>query len=127
MEGAFNRVNEEMASTAPVLSMEFGMTSAELAYLGDRTLALQNFQSRMSVDSVKSLSTSLIQSEKYGTPLATALRVISQEQRETRMAKVDQKASSLGAKLTVPMIAFFLPVIFIVVLGPAVIQMMETL
>ena len=127
MEGAFNRVTEEMASTAAVLSMEFGMTSAELAYLGDRTLALQNFYSRMSVDSVKSLSTSLIQSEKYGTPLATALRVISQEQRETRMAKVEQKAASLGAKLTVPMIAFFLPVIFIVVLGPAVIQMMETL
>ena len=125
MEGAFNRVTEEMASTAPVLSMEFGMTSAELAYLGDRTLALQNFYSRMAVDAVKSLSTSLIQSEKYGTPLATALRVISQEQRETRMAKVEQKAAALGAKLTVPMIAFFLPVIFIVVLGPAVIQMME--
>ena len=125
MEGAFNRVTEEMASTAPVLSMEFGMTSAELAYLGDRTLALQNFHSRMAVGPVKSLSTSLIQSEKYGTPLATALRVISQEQRETRLAKVEQKAAALGAKLTVPMIAFFLPVIFIVVLGPAVIQMME--
>jgi tight adherence protein C len=125
MEGAFNRVTEEMASTAPVLSMEFGMTSAELAYLGDRTLALQNFHSRMAVPAVKSLSTSLIQSEKYGTPLATALRVISQEQRETRLAKVEQKAAALGAKLTVPMIAFFLPVIFIVVLGPAVIQMME--
>ena len=125
MEGAFNRVTEEMASTAPVLTMEFGMTSAELASLGDRTLALQNFYSRMAVGAVKSLSTSLIQSEKYGTPLATALRVISQEQRETRMAKVEQKAAALGAKLTVPMIAFFLPVIFIVVLGPAVIQMME--
>ena len=127
MEGAFNRVTEEMASTAAVLSMEFGMTSAELAYLGDRQQALMNFHNRMAVDSVKSLSTSLIQSEKYGTPLAMALRVISKEQRETRMAKVEQKAAALGAKLTVPMIAFFLPVIFIVVLGPAVIQMMETL
>ena len=126
MEGAFNRVTEEMASTAPVLSMEFGMTSAELAYLGDRTLALQNFHSRMAVGAVKSLSTSLIQSEKYGTPLATALRVISKEQRETRMAKVEEKAAALGAKLTVPMIAFFLPVIFVVVIGPAVIQMMQT-
>ncbi|MFP6730613.1 MAG: type II secretion system F family protein [Alphaproteobacteria bacterium] len=77
MEGAFNRVTEEMASTAAVVSMEFGMTSAELAYLGDRQQALVNFHSRMAVDSVKSLSTSLIQSEKYGTPLATALRVIS--------------------------------------------------
>lgn len=125
MEAAFNRVTEEMASTAPVLSQEFGLTTAELAYLGDRALALTNFSDRMAVDSVRSLSTALIQSETYGTPLATALRVISQEQRETRMAKVEEKAASLGAKLTVPMIAFFLPVIFIVVLGPAVIQMME--
>ena len=77
MEGAFNRVTEEMASTAAVVSMEFGMTSAELAYLGDRQQALVNFHSRMAVDSVNSLSTSLIQSEKYGTLLATALRVIS--------------------------------------------------
>ena len=126
MEGAFNRVTEEMASTAPVLSMEFGMTSAELAYLGDRTLALNNFYSRMAVDAVRSLSTSLIQSEKYGTPLGTALRVISEESRADRMAKVEEKAAALGAKLTVPMIAFFLPVIFVVVIGPAVIQMMQT-
>ena len=125
MEGAFNRVTEEMALSAPVLSLEIGMTAAELAYLGDRTLALTNFSNRMAIDSVRSLCTSLIQSEKYGTPLATALRVISQENRETRMAKVEEKAAALGAKLTVPMIAFFLPVIFIVVLGPAVIQMME--
>ena len=126
MEGAFNRVTEEMAMSAPVLSIEIGMTAAELAYLGDRTLALNNFSERMAIDSVRSLCTSLIQSEKYGTPLAMALRVISQENRETRMAKVEQKAAALGAKLTVPMIAFFLPVIFIVVLGPAVIQMMES-
>ena len=126
MEAAFNRVTEEMALTAPVLSIEFGMTTAELAYLGDRTLALANFSDRMAVDPVRSLTTSLIQSEKYGTPLGTALRVISKEQRETRLAKVEEKAAALGAKLTVPMIVFFLPVIFIVVLGPAVIQMMET-
>lgn len=126
MEAAFNRVTEEMASTAPVLSQEFGLTTAELSYLGDRTLALTNFSDRMAVDSVRSLSTALIQSETYGTPLATALRVISKENRETRLAKVEQKAAALGAKLTVPMIVFFLPVIFIVVLGPAAIQMMET-
>ena len=125
MEAAFHRVTEEMAATAPILSQEFGLTTAELAYLGDRSLALNNFSDRMAIDPVKSLCTSLIQSEKYGTPLAMALRVISKEQRETRMAKVDEKAAALGAKLTVPMIAFFLPVIFIVVLGPAVIQMME--
>ena len=125
MEAAFSRVTEEMASTAPILSQEFGLTTAELAYLGDRSLALSNFADRMAVDAVRSLCTSLIQSEKYGTPLGMALRVISQEQRETRLAKVEEKAAALGAKLTVPMIAFFLPVIFLVVLGPAVIQMME--
>lgn len=79
----------------------------------------------MAIDSIKSLCTSLIQAEKYGTPLAAALRIISKENRETRMARVEEKAAALGAKLTVPMIAFFLPVIFIVVLGPAAIQMME--
>ncbi len=89
-------------------------------------LALTNFYNRMAVDPVRSLSTSLIQSEKYGTPLGTALRVISEESRADRMAKVEEKAASLGAKLTVPMIAFFLPVIFLVVIGPAVIQMMQT-
>ncbi len=126
MEAAFGRVTEEMAESAPVLTQEFGLTTAELAYLGDRSLALQNLSDRTAIDSVRSLTTSLIQSEKYGTPLGTALRVISQENRTDRMAKVEEKAASLGAKLTVPMIAFFLPVIFIVVIGPAVIQMMQT-
>ena len=126
MEAAFNRVTEEMAQTAPVLAQEFGLTTAELAYLGDRSRALQNLADRTGIPSVKSLCTSLIQSEKYGTPLGTALRVISQENRDDPMAAIEEKAAALGAKLTVPMIAFFLPVIFIVVIGPAVIQMMET-
>ena len=126
MEAAFSRVTEEMAETAPVLAQEFGLTTAELAYLGDRTVALQNLADRTAIDSVRSLTTSLIQSEKYGTPLAMALRVISKENRADRLAKVEEKAAALGAKLTVPMIAFFLPVIFVVVIGPAVIQMMQT-
>lgn len=126
MEAAFSRVTEEMTEHAPILGQEFGLTVAELAYLGDRALALQNLADRTAIDSVRSLTTSLIQSEKYGTPLGQALRVISQENRATRMARVEEKAASLGAKLTVPMIIFFLPVIFIVVLGPAVIQVMET-
>lgn len=124
MEAAFNRVTDEMAENAPVLAQEFGLTTAELAYLGDRGKALENLALRTGLDTVKSFTTSLIQSEKYGTPLATALRVISQENREKRMAKVEEKAAALGAKMTVPMIAFFLPVIFIVVIGPAVIQVM---
>ena len=126
MEAAFGRVTGEMAETAPILAQEFGLLTAELAYLGDRAVALQNLSDRLAIDSVRSLTTSLIQSEKYGTPLSQALRVISHENRADRMAKVEEKAASLGAKLTVPMIAFFLPVIFIVVIGPAVIQMMET-
>ncbi|MCH8930401.1 MAG: type II secretion system F family protein [Proteobacteria bacterium] len=124
MEAAFHRVTDELAENAPVLAQEFGLTTAELAYLGDRGKALENLALRTGLDTVKSFTTSLIQSEKYGTPLATALRVISQENREKRMAKVEEKAAALGAKMTVPMIAFFLPVIFIVVIGPAVIQVM---
>ena len=127
MEAAFGRVTEEMSDTAPVLAQEFGLTTAELAYLGDRSKALQNLSDRIAIASVRSFTTSLIQSEKYGTPLGTALRVISNENRAERMAKVEEKAAALGAKLTVPMIAFFLPVIFLVVIGPAVIQMMTTL
>ena len=127
MEAAFSRVTEEMSDTAPVLAQEFGLTTAELAYLGDRSKALQNLSDRTAIESVRSLTTSLIQSEKYGTPLGTALRVISNENRTQRMAKVEEKAAALGAKLTVPMIAFFLPVIFLVVIGPAVVQMMTTL
>ena len=124
MEAAFHRVTEELAESAPVLAEEFGLTTAELAYLGDRAKALENLAARSGLDTVKSFTTSLIQSEKYGTPLGTALRVISTENRDARMAKVEEKAAALGAKMTVPMIAFFLPVIFIVVIGPAVIQVM---
>ncbi len=122
MEAAFNRVTDELAEAAPILAQEFGLTTAELAYLGDRAKALDNLANRTGLESVKSFTTSLIQSEKYGTPLGTAMRVISQENREARMAKVEEKAAALGAKMTVPMIVFFLPVIFIVVIGPAIIQ-----
>ncbi len=125
MEAAFGRVTDEMAETAPILAQEFGLTTAELAYLGDRSKALQNLSDRTAIGSVRSLTTSLIQSEKYGTPLGTALRVISNENREERMARIEEKAAALGAKLTVPMIAFFLPVIFLVVIGPAVVQMTQ--
>jgi tight adherence protein C len=125
LEAAFTRVSEEMAVDAPALSEEFAITTAELAFLSDRRQALDNFSERTGVGPVKSLVTSLIQSEKYGTPLAAALRVVSQESRETRMAKAEEKAAALPAKLTVPMVTFFLPVLFLVLIGPTIIQVMH--
>jgi tight adherence protein C len=124
LEAAFTRVSEEMAADAPALSEEFAITTAELAFLSDRKQALDNFAERTAVGPIKSLVTSLVQSEKYGTPLAAALRVVSQESRETRMAKAEEKAAALPAKLTVPMVVFFLPVLFMVLIGPTIIQVM---
>ena len=126
LEQGFVRVSQEMADMAPILSEEFGITTAELAYLGDRRMALDNLATRTGAEPVKALTTSLIQSEKYGTPLGVALRVLSRENRDDRMARAEQKAGSLPAALTVPMILFFLPVLFIVLIGPAVIQVIQT-
>jgi tight adherence protein C len=126
LEQAFVRVSHEMAEMAPILSEEFGITTAELAYLGDRRMALDNLATRTGAEPVKALTTSLIQSEKYGTPLGVALRVLSRENRDDRMARAEQKAGSLPAALTVPMILFFLPVLFIVLIGPAIIQVLQT-
>ena len=127
MEAAFNRVTDELGEAAPELAEEFGLTTAELAFLTDRRAALENFAIRTGLPSIKSLSTALIQAEKYGTPLATTLRVLSRENRDARMQAAEKKAASLPAKLTVPMITFFLPVLFIVLLGPAVLMALATL
>ena len=124
IEAAFSRVTEEIAENSPVLSQELGLTSAELAFLGDRAKAYNNFSHRTGIAAVRSLATTLIQSEKYGTPVGQALQVLAQENRDDRMAKAEKKAGSLPAKLTVPMIVFFLPVLFLVIIGPAIIQMM---
>lgn len=124
VEGAFERVTDEIADKSPVLAQEFGITSAELAYLGDRHKAYSNFADRTGVPAVKSLATTLVQSEKYGTPVGKALKVLSQERRQERMAIAEKKGASLPAKLTVPMIAFFLPPLFMVVIGPAAINIM---
>jgi len=126
LEQAFVRVSHEMAEMSPILSEEFGITTAELAYLGDRRMALDNLATRTGAEPVKALTTSLIQSEKYGTPLGVALRVLSRENRDERMSRAEQKAGSLPAALTVPMILFFLPVLFIVLIGPAIIQVIQT-
>ncbi len=126
IEAAFSRVAEEMAESADIIAEEFGLTTAELAFLGDRRQALDNLAQRTGTAGTKSLATSLIQAERYGTPLGVSLRVLSHESRDTRMARAEEKAASLPAKLTVPMIVFFLPVIFFVILGPAIIQVVRT-
>ncbi|HUZ73010.1 MAG TPA: type II secretion system F family protein [Stellaceae bacterium] len=125
LEAAFSRVAEEMATEAPALSEEVALTTAELSFLSDRRQALGNLAERTGTPSVKSLVTSLVQSDKYGTPLGAALRVVAQEGRDARMARAEEKAAALPAKLTVPMVAFFLPVLFVVMIGPTIIQVIR--
>jgi len=125
LEAAFARVCEEMSSEANAISEEIGLATAELAFLSDRRQALENLAERTGTASMKSLVTSLVQSEKYGTPLAQALRVVAQESRDARMSKAEEKAASLPAKLTVPMVVFFLPVLFLVLIGPTIIQVVR--
>ena len=98
--------------------------TAELSYLQDRRQAFTNFAKRTGVDSIKALVTVLVQAEKYGTPLGAALRTLSQESRDARLMEAERKAASLPPKLTVPMILFFLPVLFVIIATPAAIQSM---
>jgi tight adherence protein C len=127
IEAAFNKVSEEMAESAPLMAEEIGLTAAELAYLGDRRGAYENLAERTGLPTFRSLTTTLLQSEKYGTPIATGLRVIAQENRDARLNAAEKKAAALPAQLTVPMIIFFLPVLFIVIAGPAGIQVSQLL
>lgn len=122
VEGALLRVTEELGPSSPALAEEIGFTAAELAFLGDRRVAWDNLAERTGIPQFKSLATTLVQSEKYGTPVGQALRVLAQENREARMAAAEKKGAALPAKLTVPMICFFLPVLFLVIGGPAAIQ-----
>lgn len=124
IEAAFRKVADEIGSQSVVLAEELTLTMAEMSYLQDRRLAYENFGKRTDLDSVKSVATALIQADKYGTPVSTALRTLSQDSRDTRMADAEKKAAALPPKLTVPMIVFFLPVIFIVILGPAYLSVM---
>ncbi|HTY69290.1 MAG TPA: type II secretion system F family protein [Alphaproteobacteria bacterium] len=125
LDAAFSRVADELDSSARALAEEIGLTTAELTFLSDRRQALENLAERTGTAPVKALVTALIQSERYGTPLGTALRVVSQESRDARMAKAEEKAASLPAKLTVPMVTFFLPVLFLVLIGPMIIQVIQ--
>jgi tight adherence protein C len=126
VEAAFHKVSEEMAVDAPQLAEEWALTHTELAFLGDRRQALDNLYERTALATVKSFVTALIQAERYGTPVGVSLRVVAQENRDKRLARAEEKAASLPAKLTVPMVVFFLPVLFMVLIGPTIIQVMHT-
>jgi len=124
VEAGFRRVSEEVGSQSVALAEEFTLTTAELSYLPDRRQAYENLAQRTGLDGVKAVCIALQQAERYGTPLGTTLRVLAQENRDMRMSEAEKKAAGLPPKLTVPMIVFFLPVLFIVILGPAAIRVM---
>jgi tight adherence protein C len=126
IEAAFKKVAAEIGSQSIPLAEELTLTTAELSYLQDRKVAYENLAKRTDLDGVKSVCMALQQAERYGTPLAQTLRVMSQENRDIRMSEAEKKAAALPPKLTVPMILFFLPVLFIVILGPAAIRVMAT-
>jgi tight adherence protein C len=125
IEAAFRKVGDEIGSQSVPLAEEFALTTAELSYLSERRQAYENLDKRTNIEGVKSVCVALQQSERYGTPLAQSLRVMAQENRDMRMAEAEKKAAGLPPKLTVPMILFFLPVLFIVILGPAAIRVMS--
>jgi tight adherence protein C len=118
IESAFRKVSLEIATQSVALSEEFTLTTAELSYLQDRKIAYENLARRTGLEGVKSVCLALQQSERYGTPLGQSLRVMAQENRDMRMNEAEKKAAALPPKLTVPMILFFLPVLFVVILGP---------
>jgi tight adherence protein C len=118
IETAFRKVSVEIGSQSIQLAEEFTLTTAELSYLQDRKVAYENLAKRTGLEGVKSVCLALQQSERYGTPLGQSLRVMAQENRDMRMTEAEKKAAALPPKLTVPMILFFLPVLFIVILGP---------
>ena len=122
IEAAFQKVSGEVGAQSLELAEELSLTTAELSYLQDRRQAFDNLGKRTGIPGIKAVATALIQAERYGTPVGQALRVMARENREMRMAEAEKKAAALPPKLTVPMIIFFLPVLFVVILGPALIQ-----
>lgn len=124
LDAAIRRVGREIGVTAPELADELGLTAVELSFLPDRREALRNLARRVATPQIESLINTLGQTEKYGTPLAHALRILSQDFRSARMMKAEQRAARLPAILTVPMIVFILPPLFIVLIGPAIVQVL---
>lgn len=125
IEAAMRRAAEEIGTASPELAEELALTTAELSFLPDRRIALENLGSRTQLDIVRAVVQALIQAERYGTPVSQALRVLAQESRDERMNEAEKKAAALPPKLTVPMILFFLPVLVAVILGPAGIQVSD--
>jgi tight adherence protein C len=127
VDAAFSRVARELGKAYPELGDEFALTSIELGFLTDRRSAFENLASRIDLESIRGVVTTMIQTEKYGTPLASALRVLSAEFRNERMMRAEEKAARLPAIMTVPLILFILPVLFIVILGPAACDIKDAL
>ena len=125
IEAAFQKVSGEVGAQSLELAEELSLTTAELSYLQDRRQAFENLGKRTGIPGIKAVATALIQAERYGTPVGQALRVMARENRDMRMAEAEKKAAALPPKLTVPMIIFFLPVLFVVILGPAIIQVFK--
>jgi tight adherence protein C len=127
LEASIKRVGQEMATVSQVMSDEFLLTAIELNFLPDRTRALQNLARRTDLPKLRALVNSLVQSERFGTPLANSLRVLSAEFRNERMMIAEDKAAKLPAIMTIPMIMFILPALFIVILGPVILHVLDTL
>ncbi|MCR6643941.1 MAG: type II secretion system F family protein [Terricaulis sp.] len=127
IEVALGKVGQEIAPASVELAEELALTTAELSYLPERRMAYENLARRTDHPGVKSVAMALTQAEKYGTPVGNALRVMAKENRELRLSEAEKKAASLPPKLTVPMIVFFLPVLFAVIIGPAMIQISDML
>jgi tight adherence protein C len=127
IEAALQKVSQEVGAASIELAEELSLLVAELSYLPDRRMAYEGLAKRTNHPGVKSVAMAMTQAERYGTPLGTALRVMAKENRELRLAAAEKKAAALPAKLTVPMIVFFLPVLFIVVLGPSIIRVQDVM
>lgn len=127
IEAAIQKVSQEIGGSSIDLAEELSLLSAELSYLPERRQAYEGLAKRTNHAGVKSVATAMVQAEQYGTPLGSALRTMAKENRDLRMSAAEKKAASLPAKLTVPMILFFLPVLFVVILGPAIINIQDTM
>ena len=125
IEAAIQKVGSEVGASSMELAEELSLLTAELSYLPDRRQAYENLARRTNHPGIKSVATAMIQAERYGTPLGTALRVMAKENRELRLSAAEKKAAALPAQLTVPMIMFFLPVLFLMILGPAIMSIMD--
>lgn len=127
IESAIQKVSQEISTSSIELAEELSLLSAELSYLPERRHAYEGLARRTNHPGVRAVTTAMIQAEQYGTPLGTALRTMAKENRELRLSAAEKKAAALPAKLTVPMIIFFLPVLFVVILGPAIINIQDTM